>query len=275
MAEIPTIEMNDGRRIPQLGFGVFLIPNEQVGPALREALAAGYRSIDTAALYGNEEGVGEAVRASGIPRDELFVTTKVWNDRHGYDETLKAMDESLARLGMDRVDLYLVHWPVPKRDRYVETWRALIRLREEGLALSIGVSNFTPEHLRRIIDETGVVPAVNQIELHPRFQQRALREAHARHGIVTESWSPLARSGLLDEPAVAEVARKHGRSPAQVVLRWHLDSGFVTIPKSVTPARIRENIDIFDFQLDADDRAAFERLDDPAGRIGPDPELLA
>lgn len=268
------IQMNDGRRIPQLGFGVFLIPDEQVEPALREAFAAGYRSVDTAALYGNEQGVGRAIASSGLRREELFVTTKVWNDRHGYDETLKAMDESLERLRLDHVDLYLIHWPVPGRDRYVETWRALIRLREQGLARSIGVSNFTPAHLRRLMDETDVVPAVNQIELHPRFQQRELREFHDAHGIVTESWSPLARSELLDDPVIARIARKHGRSPAQVILRWHLEHGFVTIPKSVTPHRIRENIQLFDFRLDGEDLAEMERLDTPEGRIGPDPDTM-
>jgi 2,5-diketo-D-gluconate reductase A len=227
MTDHPMIQMNDGRRIPQLGFGVFLIPDEQVEPALREAFAAGYRSIDTAALYGNEEGVGRAIASSGLRREELFVTTKVWND-----------------------------------------------LREQGLARSIGVSNFTPAHLRRLMDETDVVPAVNQIELHPRLQQRELRDFHAAHGIVTESWSPLARSELLDDEVIAQIARKHSRSPAQVILRWHLENGFVTIPKSVTPSRIRENIDVFDFQLDAEDMAKIERLDTPGGRIGPDPETM-
>lgn len=275
MTEMPLVALNDGRSIPQLGFGVFQIPNEQVVAPVVEALAAGYRSIDTAALYGNEEGVGEAIASAGLPRDELFVTTKVWNDRQGYDETLRSMDESLRRLGLDRVDLYLIHWPAPARGLYVESWRALIRLREEGLARSIGVSNFNPSHLQRLFDETGVTPAVNQIELHPRLQQKELRAFHERHGIVTESWSPLARSELLDDATIAELARKHARSPAQVILRWHLELGLVTIPKSVTPSRIRENIDVFEFRLDADDMATIGRLDRRDGRIGPDPDVFS
>ncbi|MEH3147529.1 MAG: aldo/keto reductase [Methylobacterium frigidaeris] len=269
-----TLTLNDGASIPRLGFGVWRVEDAQAPEIVGTALAAGYRSVDTAAAYGNEAGVGRAIRESGLSRDEVFVTTKLWNDRHGTDAALRAFDESLARLGLDHVDLYLVHWPVPGRNAYVETWRALIRLRDEGRARSIGVSNFTVAHLTRIIAETGITPAVNQIELHPRFQQPALRRFHAEAGIATEAWSPLGRGALLDDPAIAAIARKHGRTPAQVVLRWHLDIGNVAIPKSANPVRIRENADVFGFALDRQDLAALTALDRPDGRIGPDPETF-
>jgi 2,5-diketo-D-gluconate reductase A len=275
MPDIPTKPLNDGRAIPQLGLGVWQIPNEETAAAVRAALDAGYRSIDTAAIYHNESGVGEALRSTAVPRDELFVTTKVWNERQGHDETLRAFDESLARLGLDHVDLYLIHWPAPRRDRYVDTWRALVRLREEGRARSIGVSNFTAAHLRRIIGETGVVPAVNQIELHPRFQQATLRAFHAEQGIVTESWSPLGQGKLVGDPTIETIARKHGRTAAQVIIRWHLDLGLVVIPKSTRPERMRENIDVLDFRLDADDLARIAALDRPDGRLGSDPDAFS
>ena len=268
------LTLNDGKRIPQLGFGVWRLENEEAPAIVGAALEAGYRSIDTAAVYGNEAGVGRAIAASGLPREEVFVATKVWNDRHGYDETLRACEDSLARLGLDHVDLYLVHWPVPQRGAYLDTWRALMRLREDGRARSIGVSNVTIEHLERVIDATGSTPAINQVELHPRFQQDALRAFHAEAGIVTEAWAPLGRGGVLDDPAIRAIAEKHGRTPAQVVLRWQLDIGNVAIPKSATPARIRENRDVAGFALDADDLARIEALDDPAGRMGPDPETF-
>ena len=271
----PTLSLDDGRAIPQLGLGVWQIPNEETAAAVRAAIDVGYRSIDTAAIYHNEEGVGDGVRSAPVPREELFVTTKVWNDRQGYDDTLRAFDESLARLGLEYVDLYLIHWPAPRRDRYVDTWRALVRLREEGRARSIGVSNFTPAHLQRLIDETGVVPAVNQIELHPRFQQRELRAFDAERGIVTESWSPLAQGKLVGDPTVDAVARRHGRTAAQVILRWHLDLGLVVIPKSSRPERMRENLDVLDFRLDADDMARLAALDRRDGRLGFDPETFA
>ena len=271
----PTLSLDDGRAIPQLGLGVWQIPNEETAAAVRAAIDVGYRSIDTAAIYHNEEGVGDGVRSAPVPREELFVTTKVWNDRQGYDDTLRAFDESLARLGLEYVDLYLIHWPAPRRDRYVDTWRALVRLREEGRARSIGVSNFTPAHLQRLIDETGVVPAVNQIELHPRFQQRELRAFVAERGIVTESWSPLAQGKLVGDPTVDAVARRHGRTAAQVILRWHLDLGLVVIPKSSRPERMRENLDVLDFRLDADDMARLAALDRRDGRLGFDPETFA
>ena len=272
---VPHLALNDGRTIPQVGLGVWQIPNEETAEAVRAAVDLGYRSIDTAAIYRNEEGVGEAVRSSAVPREELFVTTKVWNERQGHDEALRAFDESLARLGLDYVDLYLIHWPAPRRDRYVETWRALVRLREEGRARSIGVSNFTVAHIDRVIGETGVAPAVNQIELHPRFQQAELRAFHAERGIVTESWSPLAQGKLVGDPTIDAIARKHGKTTAQVILRWHLDLGLVVIPKSSRPERMRENIAVLDVRLDAEDMARLAALDRRDGRLGFDPETFA
>lgn len=274
MTPSPLIPLADGSHIPQLGFGVYQLADERAPEIVGEAIAVGYRSIDTAAIYGNEGGVGRALRANVVPRSDLFITTKVWNDRQGFDETLRAFDESVTALGLDDVDLYLIHWPCPERGRYLETWRALIRLKEEGRARSIGVSNFMPEHLERIIGETGVVPVVNQIELHPHFQQRALRAFHARHGIVTESWSPLGQGRELNDPVLSAIAQRHGRSPAQVVLRWHIENGLVVIPKTATSARIRENYDVFGFTLTTEDHEAFAALDRPDGRIGPDPETF-
>ena len=239
--------------------------------AVQAALEAGYRHIDTAAAYENEEGVGKGIHASGVARDEIFLTTKVRNDDQGYDSTLKALDASLKRLGQDYVDLYLIHWPSPRRGLYVDTWRALIKAQEDGRVRSIGVSNFAAEHLDRIIDETGVTPVLNQIELHPRFQQKRLREVHAQRGIKTQSWSPLGQGQLLSDPVIARIAAKHGRTPAQTIIRWHIDNGLIVIPKSVTPGRIVENFNVFDFALDAEDIAAVAGLDDPSGRIGSDP----
>ncbi|KAF4410127.1 MULTISPECIES: aldo/keto reductase [Streptomyces] len=262
MTQVPTITLNNGSRMPQLGFGVWQIPDEEATAAVSTALEAGYRSIDTAAIYGNEKGTGRAVAESGLPREELFVTTKVWNSDHGYDETLRAMDASLEKLGLDYVDLYLIHWPTPKRDKYVDTYKALEQILEDGRAKAIGVSNFLPEHLVRLIGETSVVPAVNQIELHPRLQQADTRAFHAEHDIATEAWSPLGSGkGLLDDPAIGRIAQKHGRTPAQIVLRWHLTIGNVVIPKSATPSRIRENLDVFGFDLDDADLSAIAGLD--------------
>ncbi|GAA2093392.1 aldo/keto reductase [Streptomyces albiaxialis] len=275
MTRVPDVTLNNGTRMPQLGFGVYLVPDDEAEQAVTEALEAGYRSIDTAALYENEKGTGRALAASGIPRDELFVTTKLWNTEQGYDAALRAFDASLSRLGLDHVDLYLIHWPVPARDTYVETWRALEEIHADGRARAIGVSNFQPAHLQRLFDVSGVVPAVNQIELHPRLQQDALRAFDAEHGVATEAWSPLGRgNGVLDDPAVLAIAEKHGRTPAQTVLRWHLQLGNVVIPKSVTPARIRENLDVFGFALDEDDMGALRRLETGV-RVGPDPDTFA
>ncbi|MEN3209124.1 aldo/keto reductase [Methylorubrum populi] len=268
---VPQIPLNDGRSIPQLGFGVWRLQEAETPALVGTALGSGYRSIDTAAAYGNEGGVGRGLRETVVPRSDVFVTTKLWNDSHGYDATLRAFDESLARLGLEQTDLYLIHWPCPGRGLYLDTWRALIRLREEGRAASIGVSNFTENQLDRLVSETGVTPALNQIELHPRFQQHALRAAHARLGIVTEAWSPLGQAQVLDDPALTRIADRLGRTPAQVVLRWHIENGFVAIPKSATPARMHENIDVFGFALTPDDHAAIASLDRTDGRIGPDP----
>jgi 2,5-diketo-D-gluconate reductase A len=265
------ITLNDGHAIPQLGLGVFQTPPDATADIVAAALQTGYRHVDTAAIYGNEAGVGQGLRAANTPRDEVFVTTKLWNDAQGYDSTLRAAEDSLKRLKLEHVDLYLIHWPSPRRGLYVETWRALIALREQGLVRSIGVSNFNAEHLERIVGETGVAPALNQIELHPRFQQRGLREVHAKHGIATESWAPLGRSKFLEDPTIARVAAKHGRTPAQAVIRWHLDEGLIVIPKTARRERLPENFDVFGFTLDADDLAAIAALDRPNGRTGPDP----
>lgn len=274
MAEQPTLALNDGRQIPQLGLGVWQTPADDAAPVVRTALEAGYRHVDTAAIYGNERGVGEGIRASGLPREDVFLTTKLWNDRQGFDTALKAFDSSLGRLGTDYVDLYLIHWPAPQQNLFLDSWRALVRLKEEGRARSIGVSNFNPEHLERIIGETGVTPVLNQIELHPSFQQRSLRAFHQEGGILTQSWSPLGQGQALQHPVLARLAAKHGRTPAQIVIRWHLDKGLVVIPKSVTPSRIQENFDVFSFRLDDDDLAEIAELDSPEGRIGPDPARM-
>ncbi len=270
---VPNVKLAGNVEIPQLGFGVFQIPAEETVEATLRAFEAGYRHIDTAAVYGNEAEVGQAFRASGLDRDEVFITTKCFNDSHGYEQAKQAFQESIDRLELDFVDLYLIHWPVPSQDRYVETWKAFIELQEQGLIRSIGVSNFQPEHLRRIVEETGVTPVANQIELHPRFQQAGLRREHEDRGIVTEAWSPLAQGAVLDDPALTEIAEAHEKSTGQVVLRWHIQLGNVVFPKSVTPERITENFDIFDFHLSEDQMEAIEALD--AGeRIGPDPDTF-
>jgi 2,5-diketo-D-gluconate reductase A len=269
---VPTLQLSDSTTIPQLGFGVFQVPPEDTAETVREALATGYRAIDTAAAYRNEAGVGEATRSSGLEREELFVTTKLWNGDHG--RARDAFEDSLERLGYDYVDLYLIHWPVPSQDRYVEAWKALTELHDDGRARSIGVSNFQIAHLERIIEETGVVPSVNQIELHPQLQQPELRRFHEQHSILTEAWSPLGQGAALEDPIVAEIADELDRTPAQVVLRWHIELGNVVIPKSVTPARIEENFDLFDFELGPERMAQLAELD--AGeRIGPDPDTMS
>jgi 2,5-diketo-D-gluconate reductase A len=267
---VPYLDFNDGNRIPQLGFGVFKVPPDETREIVLKALETGYRSIDTAAAYENEEGVGEALRRSGLDRDEVFITTKVWNDDHGRDRAPKAFERSLDRLGLEQVDLYLIHWPTPAADDYVETWESLCELKEGGRARSIGVSNFLPDHLERIIEASGVTPALNQIELHPRLQQPELRAFHDEHGILTEAWGPLGRGQLLGDAAIEEIASAHDRTPAQVVLRWHIQLGNVVIPKSATPARIEENFHVFDFELSSDEMESIGALD--AGeRTGPDP----
>ena len=272
MTDQTHLALNDGARIPQVGLGVWQTPDDEAVSAVKAALDAGYRHVDTAAVYENEEGVGEGIRQSGLARSDVFLTTKLWNTEQGYDQTLQAFDASLKRLGTDYVDLYLIHWPSAHRGLFVDTWKAFVKLKEEGRATSIGVSNFYPEHIERIVGETGVVPVINQIELHPDFQQRETRAFHEKHGIATQSWSPLGQGKLLGHPVIAEVANKLGRTPAQVIIRWHIDNGLVVIPKSVTPSRIVENFNVFDFKLSADDLEKLNGLDSAGARIGPDPK---
>jgi 2,5-diketo-D-gluconate reductase A len=272
-SQVPLIALRGDVEIPQLGFGVFQIPPQDTAEITTRALLTGYRHIDTASAYRNEAGVGQAFRASGLDRDEVFITTKCFNDEHGYEQAKQALRASLDRLELSYVDLYLIHWPVPAHDRYAETWRAFVELQSDGLARAIGVSNFQPAHLRRIIDETGVTPAVNQVELHPRLQQAGLRREHEELGIVTEAWSPLAQGAVLDDPVITEIAETHSKTAGQVVIRWHLQLGNVVIPKSVTPERIEQNFDVFDFHLSEREMAAIEELD--AGeRTGPDPDTF-
>lgn len=270
-ASIPSLRLSTGAAIPQLGLGVFQVPFERTPEVVALALAGGYRAVDTAAAYGNEAGVGAALASSGVPREEVFVTTKLWNEDQGYDSALRGFEASLARLGLDYVDLYLIHWPAARRGRYVETWKAFEKLHADGLARSIGVSNFQVGHLERLLDEADVPPAVNQIELHPRLQQRELRTFHEEHGIVTQAWSPLAKGRLLREEKIETIAAGHRKTAAQVILRWHLQLGTAAIPKSATPARIRENIDVLDFELTPEEMASIEALES-AVRIGPHPD---
>lgn len=271
--QVPLIPLRGGVEIPQLGFGVFQVPPADTAEITTLAFQAGYRHIDTASAYGNEAGVGQALRASGLNREDVFITTKCFNFDHGYEQAKHALRESLDRLEMSHVDLYLIHWPVPAHDLYAETWRAFVELQADGLARAIGVSNFQPAHLERIIEETGVTPAVNQVELHPRFQQAGLRREHTELGIETEAWSPLAQGEVLDDPTIVEIAEAHGKTPGQVVIRWHLQLGNIVFPKSVTPARIEENFDVFDFHLATSEMDAIDALD--AGeRIGPDPDVF-
>jgi diketogulonate reductase-like aldo/keto reductase len=268
--EVPVLTLHDGVEIPQLGFGVFQIPPEETQEKVEEALGAGYRHVDTAAAYRNEAGVGAAIAATGIRREDVFVTTKLWNSEQGYDSTLAAFEKSIERLGTGHVDLYLIHWPLPAKDLFLDTWRAFERIQEEGGARSIGVSNFRVEDLERLRAEAEKQPTVNQIELHPRLQQAELRAWHAEHDVATEAWSPLAQGEVLEDGTVETVAAHHDRTPAQVILRWHLQLGNVVIPKSSSPGRIRENFEVFDFELSEDDMAALERLDS-GQRTGPDP----
>lgn len=274
MASIPQLPFHDGGTIPQVGFGVFMIPEEETFDAVTSALEVGYRHLDTAKIYGNETAVGRAVKESGIPREDIFLTTKCWNADQGYDSALAAFDASMERLDLDYLDLYLVHWPMPKRDLYVDTWRALEKIHADGRVRHIGVSNFLVEHLQRLMDETDTLPVINQIELHPWLQQPELRAFHAEHDIVTEAWSPIAQGGdYLENATIVDIAERHDVTPAQVILRWHLDLGNVIIPKSVNPDRMASNMDLFGFSLDEDDHAKITELDEGT-RVGPHPDEL-
>lgn len=272
---VPTLTLNDGHRIPQLGFGVFKVDPAETERIVIDALEAGYRHIDTAAIYGNEDGVGRALASSGIPRDELFVTTKLWNSDQGTQSAFDAIDLSLEKLGLDRVDLYLIHWPRPDLDRYLESWLALEQIRDAGKATSIGVSNFHVPHLERLAAGSSTVPAVNQLELHPTFQQRELRAYGAEHGIAIEAWGPLGQGkyDLFGLPAIAEAAAAHGVTPAQVVIRWHLQSGIIVFPKTTSAERMRQNFDVFGFELSPEQMAAIDALD-AGNRVGSDPDAV-
>jgi 2,5-diketo-D-gluconate reductase A len=273
VADVPNVRLNDGVEIPQVGFGVFQVPPDETQRAVEDALAAGYRHIDTAAAYRNERGVAAGIAASGVPRSEIFITTKLWNTEQGFESTLAAFDKSIEALDTETVDLYLIHWPVPARDLFMDTWRAFERIHSEGGARSIGVSNFRIADLERLQQEAETMPTVNQIELHPLLQQAELRAWHAEHGIATEAWSPLAQGEVLEDETLMTVAAHHQKTVAQTILRWHLQLGNVVIPKSVTPERIRANLELFDFELSEDDLAAIARLE--AGhRTGPDPETF-
>jgi 2,5-diketo-D-gluconate reductase A len=272
MSQVPNITLNNGVEIPQFGFGVFQVDPATTADTVTAALEAGYRHIDTAQMYKNEEGVGQAIARSGLGRDELFVTTKLNNDKHGHDEAIRALDTSLQKLGLDHVDLFLIHWPRPSEDRYVETWKGFEKIASDGTARAIGVSNFQVPHLERLAAETGTVPAVNQIELHPHLPQDELRAYHREHGIATEAWSPIAKGGdLLQDERIVGMAEKYGKTPAQIVLRWHVQLGNIVFPKSVRPERMRENIDVFDVELADDDMATIAELD-TGTRTGPDPD---
>jgi methylglyoxal/glyoxal reductase len=267
-----TVLLHNGVKMPYFGLGVYKVEEgNEVIESVKTALEVGYRAIDTAALYENEEGVGKAIKESGIPREEIFVTTKVWNTDHGYEKTLKAFDKSISKLGLDYVDLYLIHWP--GKDTFIDTWRALEKLYRDGRVRAIGVSNFKPHHLQTLMEHSEEKPVINQVELHPYFQQKELREFCKQHDIVVEAWSPLGRGQVLDDPVLAEIGKKYGKTPAQVTLRWHLQNDIVIIPKSVTPSRIKENADIFDFELTAEDMEQIDQLDKNT-RLFKDPDLF-
>ena len=273
MATQPKVTFHDGHTMPQFGLGVWQVTDEDALSSVQEALKLGYRSIDTAAIYRNEVGVGQGIKAAALPREELFITTKLWNA----DQSVapKALEESLKKLQLEYVDLYLMHWPVPSQDTYVKAWRDMVKLKEEGLTKSIGVCNFNAPHLQRLLDETGIAPVINQIELHPLLQQHSLSRWNTEHNIITEAWSPLAQGGkgVFDQPVIRELAGKYGKTPAQIVIRWHLDCDRVVIPKSITPSRIKENFDVFDFKLEKSELDAIKRLDS-GKRLGPDPDTF-
>ncbi|MGN6781864.1 MAG: aldo/keto reductase [Marmoricola sp.] len=274
---VPTLTLNDGHTIPQLGFGVFQVPPAETADVVRRALEVGYRHLDTAQMYGNEEGVGRGIREAGLPREEVFVTSKLNNGFHRPDDARREFAATLERLGSDYVDLFLIHWPLPTRydGDFVSTWRTLVEFQQEGRARSIGVSNFQPAHLERIIEETGVTPAVNQVEVHPYFHNSVVRDADAAAGILTEAWAPIAQGAVLDDPTILAVAESVGRTPAQVTLRWHLQRGDIVFPKTTHTERMRENVALFDFELSAADMAAIDGLDrGTAGRQGPDPDTF-
>ncbi len=275
MSNIPQISLNDGNSIPQLGFGVWQVPDDEAHPAVAAALRSGYRLIDTAEGYDNEEGVGRAIAESGIPRDQLFITSKLRNGAHDYEEAKKAFDLSAEKLGLDYLDMFLIHWPVPEQDKYADAWRALVELKNQGRIRSIGVSNFLPSHIDRVVAETGVKPVINQLELHPQYQQRDIRGHHDQHDIKIECYSPLGSGAVLDNETIAEIAEKHGKSVSQIILRWELDQGLIVIPKSTHEERIAENFDVFGFELDDEDRRRIDGLDDPEnGKTGSFPETM-
>lgn len=269
------LKLNDGSTIPQIGLGVWQVDPDITSEVVRWGIEAGYRLIDTAEGYRNEEGVGEAIRAAGVPRSELFITSKLRNGAHQRDAALRAFDDTMRKLGIDQIDLFLIHWPVPSQNKYVEAWQTLVELRKAGRIKSVGVSNFNQDHLERIIGETGVTPVVNQIELHPRFQQRDKRDFHKKHNIHIESWSPLGSGRLLSDPTLEKLAKKHGKSVAQIIIRWHLQEGLIVIPKSIHQERIAGNFDVFDFELDGDDMHTIHGMDARDGRTGPDPATAA
>ncbi len=274
---IPTITLNDGTRIPQLGFGVFQVPPEDTAEAVTQALEIGYRHIDTAQMYQNEKGVGEAIASSGIDRSELYVTSKLNNGFHRPDDARRAFDGTMSALGLDKIDLFLIHWPLPTMydGDYVSTWETLLEFVEDGRAASVGVSNFQPAHLDRIVEETGTAPVINQIEVHPYFANEAAREGSHRHQVAVEAWSPIAQGAVLDDGAITTIAEEVGKSPAQVTLRWHVQRGDIVFPKSVTPARMKENAEIFDFELDGDQMSRIDGLDKGEdGRRGPNPDTF-
>ncbi|MBC7713177.1 MAG: aldo/keto reductase [Rhizobacter sp.] len=266
------ISLNDKMKMPTVGFGTWRVSNTEAPEVVNQALDAGYRLIDTASMYNNEEGVGKGIKENSLSRNEIFLATKLWSNDHGYDSALRAMDNSLKKLQTDYIDLFHIHWPVPKQDKYVSTWKALNRLHKEGLAKSIGVCNFQISHLQRLIDETGIIPSVNQVELHPHFQQKELREFHAKHGIVTEAWSPLARSEVFTDPVILSISKKYNKTPSQIVLRWHFESGIIAIPKTSKVSRMLENLNIFDFSLTAEDLKELSKIDREDGRTGANPD---